>query len=173
MSSPDTPPDRTPRGMLKSPQDFAGGLFLLALAAIGILGTLNLNFHTTTGVGPGMMPRATGLIVGALGLVMIINSFFLRGERLTAWSLRGMMFVLGAALVFAWTVRPLGLIIAGPLAVIISAFADRGTRWIEVIIFAFLMTFACIALFSYGLKLPIPIYPTQMPYIPFVDTIKF
>lgn len=157
----------------KSLQDYAGGMFLIVLAAVGIAGTSNLNFYTSTGVGPGMMPRATGLIVAALGLMMVINGLFSRGEGLTPWSIRGMVFVLGSALVFAWTIRPLGLVVAGPLAVIISAFADRDTKWIEVVIFAGIMTFACIALFSWGLKLPIPIWPTQTPFVPFVDTIKF
>lgn len=157
----------------KAMQDYAGGVFLIVLATVGIAGTTTLNFQTSTGVGPGMMPRATGLIVAALGLILIINSLFIRGERLTRWSIRGMIFVLGSALVFAWTIRPLGLIVAGPLAVIISAFADKDTKWIEVIIFAVVMTFACIALFSWGLKLPIPIWPTQTPDIPFVTTIKF
>ncbi len=157
----------------KSLQDYAGGVFLIVLAVVCIAGTTGLNFKTTTGVGPGMMPRSTGLIIVALGLIMIINGLFQKGEGLDRWSIRGMFFVLGSALVFGWTIRPLGLIVAGPLAVIISAFADRDTKWIEVISFAVIMTVACIGLFSYGLKLPIPIWPTQMPYIPGVDTIKF
>lgn len=157
----------------QSLQDYAGGMFLIVIALVGVAGTTGLNFKTSTGVGPGMMPRSTGLIIIALGLIMIINGLMKRGEGLDRWSIRGMVFVLGSALFFAWTIRPLGLIVAGPLAVIVSAFADRGTKWVEVIIFAFIMTIACIGLFSYGLKLPIPIWPTQTPYIPGVDVIKF
>lgn len=157
MASTDQPSERSSRGLVKSPQDLAGGLFLIALALVGILGTLNLNFQTSTGVGPGMMPRATAAIVAALGLVLVISSFLVRGQRLTAWSIRGIIFVLGSALVFAATIRPLGLVFAGPLAVIISAFADKDTRWIEVAIFSVVMTFGCIMLFSFALKLPIPI----------------
>ena len=158
---------------LKAPQDFAGGIFIIVLATIGIVASLNLNFKTTTGVGPGMMPRATGMMLVAMGLILVINSFFVRGEGLDRWSIRGMIFVLGSALMFGWTVRPLGLVVAGPLAVVISAFADRDTRWIEVITFAVVMTFACISLFSWGLKLPIPIWPSQTPHIPGFDAIKF
>ena len=157
----------------KGLQDYAGGMFLIVIAVVGIAGTLNLNFKTTTGVGPGMMPRATGFIIVALGLILVINALFKRGQGLDRWSIRGIIFVLGSALLFGWTIRPLGLIVAGPLAVVVSAFADRETKWIEVVIFSVVMTFLCILLFSYGLKLPIPIWPTQMPYIPGVDTIKF
>jgi putative tricarboxylic transport membrane protein len=158
---------------LKAPQDFAAGIFIIAIATVGIVGSLGLNFKTSTGVGPGMMPKSTGLILVALGSILIVNSLFVKGEGLDRWSIRGIVFVLGSALVFAWTIRPLGLIVAGPLAVIISAFADRQTRIIEVLIFGIVMTFACIALFSWGLKLPIPIWPTQTPPIPYLPTIKF
>lgn len=157
----------------QSLQDYAGGVFLIVLAVVGIAGTTTLNFKTSTGVGPGMMPRSTGLIIVALGLIMIINGLFQKGEGLDRWSIRGMFFVLGSALLFAWTIRPMGLIVAGPLAVVVSAFADRDTKWIEVIVFGVIMTLACIGLFSYGLKLPIPIWPTQTPYIPGLDPIKF
>ena len=157
----------------KGLQDYAGGMFLIVLAVIGIAGTMSLNFKTTTGVGPGMMPRATGFIIVALGLILVINALFKRGQGLDRWSIRGIIFVLGSALLFGWTIRPLGLIVAGPLAVVVSAFADRETKGIEVVIFSVVITFLCILLFSYGLKLPIPIWPTQMPYIPGVDTIKF
>jgi hypothetical protein len=169
MSAP--PPDKASTGVLKSPQDFAGGLFLLTIAAVAVLGTLKLNFQTTTGVGPGMMPRAIGGMVGLMGLILIIQSFFVKGEGLERWSFRGIFFVLGAALVFSWTIRPLGLMIAGPLAVIISGFADRDTRIVEIVIYAVLLTLGCWALFSLALRLPIPVWPTAMPW-PISDFIK-
>ena len=149
---------------LKSGQDFMAGIFMMVLASVAIMGTLKLNFHTTTGVGPGMMPRAVGSLVGFCGLVLVIQSFFAKGEGLDRWSIRGIVFVLGAALLFAWTIRPLGLIVAGPLAVMFSAYADRDTRIIEVFTFAAVMTACCIGLFSYVLRLPIPITPTAIPY---------
>ena len=156
---------------LASPQDFMGGIFLLVLAAIAIFGTLKLNFYTTTGVGPGMMPRGVGGLVGLCGIVLIFQSFFVKGAGLDRWSFRGLFFVLGAALLFSWTIRPLGLMIAGPLAVIVSGFADRDTRFIEVVIYGILLTLGCWLLFSLALRLPIPVWPTAMPW-PISDYIK-
>jgi putative tricarboxylic transport membrane protein len=172
MSLNEQPSARQRRGLLKSPQDFAAGIFLLVIAAVGIVGSLELGFSTSSGVGPGMMPRAVGLLVAAFGVLLVVQGFLVEGEGLDRWSIRGLVFVLGSALVFAWTIRPLGLIVAGPLAVIISAFADRQTRWIEVIVFGFVMTGFCIALFSYALNLPIPIMPTALPDLPFALSFK-
>ena len=156
---------------MASQQDFAGGLFMLVLASVAIMGTLKLNFHTTTGVGPGMMPRALGVMVAVCGLVLIFQAFFVKGQGLDRWSVRGLVFVLGAALMFSWTIRPLGLMIAGPLAVIISGFADRDTRLVEIVIYGVVLTIACWLLFSLALRLPIPVWPTAMPW-PVSDFIK-
>jgi putative tricarboxylic transport membrane protein len=67
--------------------------------------------------------------------------------------------VFGAVLVFALTVRGWGLAVAGPLAVILSAFADRSTRLVEIVPFAAVMTVFSALLFKWLLGLPIPLLP--------------
>ncbi len=151
-------------GLIRAPQDFAAGVFLLLLAALAYWGTAKLDLGTLRSIGPGMLPRATAVIVAGFGVLLIVGSFLSAGQGLERWRLREPFFVLGAALLFAWTVRPLGLIIAGPLALLFASLADRSTRLIEVVIFAVVMTGFCILLFSYLLGLPIPIRPTQLPY---------
>src|SRR5262245_35027072 len=50
-------PETRPRGLIKSPFDFAGGLFLLLLAGLGLAGGFNLPTGTLSGIGSGLMPR--------------------------------------------------------------------------------------------------------------------
>ena len=45
---------------IKSQLDFAGGLFLLALALLGLAGGFNLPSGTLSGIGSGLMPRVCG-----------------------------------------------------------------------------------------------------------------
>jgi putative tricarboxylic transport membrane protein len=152
------------RGLVKAPQDLAAGLLLLALAAVGLLGTSTLNFGTLTNIGAGFMPRSVAVMVGAFGVLLVGSSLITDGVRLVPWSVRGLFFVLGAALLFAWTIRPLGLIVAGPLAVVTASLADKTVRPLEAIALAVVMTALCIGLFSYLLRLPIPVMPTALPY---------
>jgi putative tricarboxylic transport membrane protein len=72
--------------------------------------------------------------------------------------------VLGAVVAFGAAVRPLGLIIAGPLAIVISAFASEEVRWRETLVSATLMTAFCIGLFKFALGLPIPLAPWLLGY---------
>jgi len=150
-------PDNLPRGPIKSPLDFAGGLFLLLIAAVGYAGAFSLPVGHLSSIGSGLLPKALAVLIAAFGLGFM--SMLAGGERLERMAIRGPIFVLGAVVVFAATIRPLGLAIAGPLAVIISALADKDTRPIEIVVFAIFVTLLCFAMFKLLLGLPIPIFP--------------
>jgi putative tricarboxylic transport membrane protein len=83
---------------------------------------------------------------------------------LARWSVRGPVFILGAAIVFALSVRPLGLAVAGPLTVVVGAFASPQTRLVETLIFSAVMTAFCVTLFKFALNLPIPVAPWLIGY---------
>lgn len=170
-------------GLVKSPLDFAGGIFLIALALLGLAGGFNLPFGTLSGIGSGLMPKVVAILVGAFGVLLLLQGLVWEGDRLERWHLRGPLFVLGAVLVFATVIRgstltlggfaglpalasvkvpPLGLIVAGPLAVMFSSLADKDTRPMEVIIFSVVMTLLCGLLFKELLSLPIPFDPAGL-----------
>jgi hypothetical protein len=112
-----------------------------------------------------MLPKIVAALVASFGVLLIAQAFVApEGAPLAEWSLRGLVFVLGAALLFAWTIRPLGLVFAAPIAIVFASFADRSTRPLELAVFTVLMTAFCIGLFSFALRLPIPVLPTHLPY---------
>ena len=145
-------------------QEVGAGLFLIAVALVGVLASSSLRLTLPSGVGPGLMPRATSLILGGFGGLFVIQGLTTLGPRLEAWSLRGIVFLLGAVCVFAACVRPLGLAVAGPLALIVAALADPETKFREVVPFAVLLTAVCIVLFKYLLRQPIPLAPFLLGY---------
>jgi hypothetical protein len=178
--SPGAPAHTARNGLVRSPLDLAGGLFLLGLAALGLAGGFNLPFGTLSGIGSGLMPRVVAIMVGGFGVLLVLQALIFEGDRLERWHLRGPVFVLGAVLVFAMVIRgsilnfggfagipvlasirvpSLGLIVAGPLSVMVSALADRDTRPIEILVFGVLMTLVAGLLFKELLNLPIPFDP--------------
>ena len=60
-------------------------------------------------------------------------------------------------MLFAETIRGLGLAVAGPLAVTVGSFASKDARPLEALIFGILLTGACVLLFKTLLGLPIPV----------------
>jgi putative tricarboxylic transport membrane protein len=145
-------------------QDFAGGLVVVAIAVFAFWQGSDLPMGTFGGMGPGMLPRGLALVLGLLGALLILDAVLEPGLRLERWSIRAPALVLGAVVAFGLTVRPLGLVVAGPLAILISAFASDEVRWGETILFGALMTVFCVALFKFALGLPIPLAPWLIGY---------
>jgi putative tricarboxylic transport membrane protein len=144
------------RRAIRSPQDFAGGLALLVIAGIALWATRDLG-GPLFGVGPGLLPRGVATLLGLIGLVLVATSLLKDGEALGRWPLRGPVLVFIAVLSFAFTVRTVGLAVAGPLVALIGGAASPETRFKELIIFAIVVTALSIGLFRYVLNLPIPI----------------
>lgn len=145
-------------------RDVLAGLFLIASAALGYYAAFPLDTGSMSGVGSGLLPKAVSLGIAGFGVYLIISGFLGSDERIDGFSLRGAIFVLGAIFSFAATVRPLGLLVAGPLSMIISSLADPDTRPLEILAFTASMTAGCYLLFKAVLHLPIPVLPPLLGY---------
>lgn len=145
-------------------REMCAGVFLLVSAAIAYYAAWPLDAGSMSGVGSGLMPKAVAIGVAAFGVYLVGLGAFGSGERVQGFSFRGIIFVLGAILAFAATVRPLGLLVAGPLSMIIAAIADSDTRPVEIVVFTASMTVACYLLFKVLLRLPIPVLPPLLGY---------
>jgi putative tricarboxylic transport membrane protein len=104
------------------------------------------------------------VLVGVCGLIIASRSLLRDGDGIGRVSLRGSIFVLGGAVAFGLAVRPLGLLVAGPLVMLIVTGASRDPRWLESVIFAAVLTVFCIALFRFGLSQAIPVAPWLIGY---------
>jgi putative tricarboxylic transport membrane protein len=143
-------------------QDFLGGLAVIAVAAFAYWLARNLPAGAAGGMGPGALPKGLALLLGALGFVLLLNTY--KSDRLTRWSVRGPLCVLGALMLFGLAVRPLGLVVAGPLAIAAAASGSSEVRWRETLIYGLGMTLFCVALFKFALGLPIPLAPWLLGY---------
>jgi putative tricarboxylic transport membrane protein len=145
-------------------QDFIGGLAIVAVAGFAWWLARGLPAGGNGGVGPATLPRALAVLLALLGAVLMADSFLKPGPALERGSWRGPLFILGALVVFGLAVRPLGLALAGPLAIAVSALASSEVRWGETALFGVLMTLFCIGLFKFALGLPIPLAPWALGY---------
>src|ERR687898_1033812 len=159
-------------GPIRAPQSLIGGLLLIALAALALYLTRDLDQGTLNAMGPAMLPRWLAIGVGLSGLALVVFGFLKEGDALERWSLRGPVFVIGAILAFAVTTRPfslggvatpgLGLLVSGPLAIILGGFATPEARLRDLVILALSLTPFCMVLFGDLLNLPIPVFPQAL-----------
>ncbi len=157
---------------VRSPQSLAGGLVLIGLAGLALWLTRDLDQGTLNAMGPAMLPRWLAIAVGLSGLALLVFAFIKPGEALERWNLRGPVFVIGGILAFALTIRPfsfgalttpgLGMLFAGPLAIIIGGYATNEARLRDLVILSLSLTPFCMILFGDLLNLPIPIFPQAL-----------
>ncbi len=158
MSQPAAPEvSPTPAGRLRAPQDLLAGGSLVALAAFALWAGRDLDAGRLGAMGPGFLPRVLAILLGLCGVGLVTWAFLRRGEALQRWSLRPAFFVVLGVVAFALTIRSPGLAVAGPLVVLVSGAASPETRPRELVLFALVLTAACILLFRFLLHLPIPI----------------
>jgi putative tricarboxylic transport membrane protein len=150
--------------MTRVTTDAAAGLFLIAFGAWAWWLGAELTAGTLNQLGPGMLPRALSVLLGLCGVALLVDGLVTRGEALQRWDLRGPLFLLGAAVLFGFSVRPLGLAVAAPVAVMVGAMASPETRWGETLAFAAVLTLFCLLLFKIALSLPIPVLPWLIGY---------
>ena len=93
-----------------------------------------------------------------IGIISLVRSFIRPGTPVGSFTLKGLLLVIGATVLFGLIVRGAGLIIALPLLVIVSAYASKPVQlavhrspWPSG------SPLFCILIFLKGLGIPLPI----------------
>jgi putative tricarboxylic transport membrane protein len=90
---------------------------------------------------------------------VVVTSLLSAGPHVGSYKIRGIVFIIGSILVFAATIRPLGLVIASFCCMVCCAAASDDVKWRETVIIAAVVTAFCSVLFPYGLNLPFQLWP--------------
>jgi putative tricarboxylic transport membrane protein len=144
---------------VQNPQDFYGGMSLILLALTAFVASNDLPGMRGFAFGPGTAPRLFAFALALLSLVVVVGGLMAKGPQVTRFKIRGLVFILGAILVFAATIRTLGLVIASFACIMVCAAAAEDVKWRETVIWAAILTAFCTVLFPYGLNLPFQLWP--------------
>lgn len=139
-------------------RDAATGAIFFAIGAAFALATRELELGSAFRMGPAYFPLLLSGALMLLGAVIIAGSFTGPGEPLGKIPWRGLVLVLLAPVVFGLTVRKLGLVPAILLTLLIAVYASRRTTIMLALMMAAGLTLFCLAVFSYGLRLPLPLF---------------
>ena len=144
---------------IKGPQDFVGGIALMAVAAFALWASRDLQGMHGFSFGAGTAPRMFAGLLFALGFGVMLMGILLEGAHIARYNWRGPLFVSLAILSFAITIRPLGLVLSAFASFMIAAIGSPETKWIEATIVGAVLTLGCSLLFPYALGLPFQLFP--------------
>jgi putative tricarboxylic transport membrane protein len=140
-------------------RDLATGILLLAASGFFALnGLLRLRLGTPSGMGPGFFPV---MIAGGLALaaILIIVRAFGRTATIEGFvGARSLLCILGAPVVFALAIAPLGFVPTLGLTTLIAACGSRAMTWRFALGLTMCLTVLCTGLFLNLLQLPVPAF---------------
>lgn len=144
---------------IRGPQDFVGGVVLMALAVFALWASSDLQGMHGFSFGAGTAPRMFAVLLLLLGGAIALTGILTDGPNVATYAWRGPLFVSIAIVSFAFTIRPLGLVVSAFASFMISALGTHETRWTEAVIVGICLTVGCALLFPYVLGLPMPLFP--------------
>jgi putative tricarboxylic transport membrane protein len=147
---------------VRGPQDFVGGLALMAIAIFALWASSDLQGMHGFSFGAGTAPRMFAVLLLGLGIAIALMGLLVEGQHLATYHWRGPLFVSLSILSFAVTIRPLGLVVSAMASFMIAAMGTPETKWKETIIVGICLTAFCSFLFPYALGLPLQLKPQFM-----------
>ncbi len=149
---------------IKSQQDFWSGLMFLVVGALFAWGAIsNYNFGSSARPGPGYFPFGLGVILAVMGAFILFEALTIEtedGEPIGEIAWRPLLIILASIAAFGLLLPVMGLFVALPVLVIVSSLASREFSWKAALVNAAFLSVFSWAIFSKGLGLTIPLWPS-------------
>ncbi|WP_349591899.1 tripartite tricarboxylate transporter TctB family protein [Azospirillum argentinense] len=143
----------------RAPQDLAAGLLITSFGLIALWMGRDWPTGTLAYVQSGFFPRMIGILMVLAGAMVIGRSLLNHGAALPSWGWRPLLGVTAAVLAFAGAVETLGLVPAVLILVGLGNLAGQPLRPVPLALLGGVLAAGCVALFVWGLGLPLRVWP--------------
>ena len=139
--------------------DHLAGMLISLIGLVALLQGRSYGIGTLGAAGPGFFPVVVGVVMVAIGILIALSRYAAeKDEAEVSIDWRGGSAILLGVLVFIIAGEYLGLAPATFACVLISALGDRTATIRSALILAAAVTVGGVALFSYALQLPFPLF---------------
>ncbi len=147
---------------IRNHRDFVSGCMFALVGLAFAAGALQYSMGKPARPGPGYFPLILGLLLAGLGAIVVLRSLRLHAEACQpiggiAWRPLGV--VIGAILTFAFALPTLGLLVSGPLLIVLVSLAGSEFSWKGALLNSAILTASSWLIFIWGLGLTIPVKP--------------
>lgn len=146
---------------IRAPRDFWAGLMFIAFGVGFGWVAQSYQMGTSVRMGPAYFPTVLGGILAVIGVGILIESFFAKGEPVPKFYFRPLILIVLAVVLFGILLKPLGLVLSTAVLVGLGAFGGFEFKWKEVSILYVVLAIFSVWVFVKGLGLPIPVWPGE------------
>ena len=144
---------------IRGPKDFWAGLMFTAFGGTAIWMAQAYPLGRAARMGPGYFPTLIGGLLVAFGLFIALRGLAVDGHHLDSFHFKPLLMVLASVVLFGFALQYLGLFVAIVTLVVVASLGGHEFRLREALILAAILAAGSVAIFSYGLKLQIQIWP--------------
>jgi Tripartite tricarboxylate transporter TctB family len=145
---------------VRAPKDFWSGVMFCAFAAIAILAARGYSLGSAGKMGPGYFPLLLGIVLAAMGGILIARSVVVDDEPIAPFHLLPLVVIAVGVCLFGLLIEPLGLVVSLAVLTVLSARAGPQFRLMETVALAAVLIAFSIGVFVYALGLPLNIWPS-------------
>jgi hypothetical protein len=150
---------------IKSPKDFWAGVMFVGVGLFfTVWAIFNYQMGTAVRMGPAYFPTVLGGLLAVLGAIVLLGSFAIEGPPVPKMSLRPLIMISVACVIYGYVMKPLGLVLATAALVFISAYGGHEFKWKEVAVLYVVLIVFSVLVFVKGLTLPFPLWPGILGY---------
>jgi len=166
---------------IKSERDFWSGMMFLVVGVVFAIGATNYSMgpacppndpcatslwarlsQLSAHPGAGYFPLGLSILVALLGAVVLFKSLTIEsdgGDPIGKFAWRPLIVIIVAIALFGAMREPLGLALSVPVLIAVTSLAGDEFHWKGVVANAIVLTIGSWAIFIWGLKLTIPLWP--------------
>lgn len=145
-------------------RDVCAGLFVIFVGTFAAWEASSYSFGTLQSIGSGFFPVMLGLLAVPIGAAILWETATRPADPSAdaadseSFGLRPVAAVVAALFAFSVLIEIAGLAPAIFAAVVLAAFAERTFHAVSVLLLAAALVALCVAIFVFGLKMPIRIF---------------
>ena len=166
---------------IKRERDFWSGMMFLVVGVVFAIGATNYSMgpacppndpcatslwarlsQLSAHPGAGYFPLGLSILVALLGAVVLFKSLTIEsdgGDPIGKFAWRPLIVIIVAIALFGAMLEPLGLALSVPVLIAVTSLAGDEFHWKGVVANAIVLTIGSWAIFIWGLKLTIPLWP--------------
>ena len=145
--------------MIKSSQEFAAGTMFVTVGVGGLWFGRNLKIGSASFMEAGYLPTLLSWVLIGIGAVVLIRSLVTSGPKLTTWAWRPLLLLTVTVFAFGLLINNAGLVLTTVAVTLLANYAGQPLKPLPLAILIGVMVAMMVAVFYFGLRLPIPVWP--------------
>ena len=146
---------------IRNQRDFGAGIMYMVIGLFFAIVATRYQYGTAAKMGPGYFPFWLGMIMAAIGLLVLVKSLGAKAtiEAIPKFNWKVIGLITGSIILYGILLPKMGFIVAVLVLVMIASSASREFSWKVALINAVVLIAFTYSVFVIGLKLQFPLLP--------------